>query len=159
MLKSSGKIFLFIFLALILAGIVRWSLNYSGVCIPEKRILSDEEKIHIAADHINKHDLLVLSSIHECRSSEMGCNYIRYKSADDLISQNPNCCSVSVWDTQTILDSSFSYRIAGSYAGTIEVDFKANYKDKEGQLKGAQVKRLALMGNCGHVDFVMGEDS
>lgn len=157
MFKGIGKIFLLLFIALVLAAVIAGSLNYTGVCIAEKRILSDEEKIHIAIDDLNKHGRGILSSIPECKSDAPKCEYIPYKNTAEFLSQNSDCCSVSVWKTHVTLSTSFSQRISGYYLATVRVIFDAHYKNKEGQDKTQQIKRAVLMGNCGDVHFVTGE--
>ena len=77
--------------ALLLVPVTLGGLNYSGMCIPEGRWLSDEEKIDIVIKKIiAAKQVYLMYGVAGSKDYEM----IPYASVEEFKKENPNCCEV-----------------------------------------------------------------
>lgn len=135
---------LFLFLGIIIFVFIP-ALNYSGMCIPEGRWLSDEEKI-------NKVVALIL--VHSKSTKNINF-FLKNKQLEvaEFIRSNPNCCAINP-DTgpYDLPPPSFFDRITGfNAAEPITVDFMAHYKDKNNKESESKVHTETLLTNCGAI--------
>jgi|GEM_PF-5777787 len=122
-------------LALMLTIIVPAFLNYSGMCIPEGRWLSDEEQLELALhdfrgwpdfNYLREH--LTDSEIDDLRNDY---EPVPYESTEDFKRENPRCCKVLGPDSDRPywgVDS--SARFFGSRANVIEMRYAARFRNK-----------------------------
>jgi hypothetical protein len=122
--------------------------NYNGYCSSQNRFLSDAEKIHIAATIINNNGEVAVKVGRDVRYYKS----VRYKDADDLIRQNPNCCRVTFNERSgdTPPPPSFLGRLAGLYGADVMIDGTAHYIDEQGKEQSLKRQWLVLMDHCGH---------
>jgi hypothetical protein len=83
------------------------ALNFSGFSYAERRWLSDEELIAIAANHAASFD----------RGS------IRYASGAELLALNPGCCVVDRYDREW---GEVAWRVVGWYNAVVEMNYEIN---------------------------------
>ena len=97
--------------ALLLAFIIVQILNFTGFCYRHARYYSDKELIFIAANfNLRRH------------GPDQERNKA-YQSADDLLSQNPNCCDVYRWGYRFI-EMPFIARVVGLYYAVVQVWYR-----------------------------------
>ena len=113
-------------------------LNYAGYCIPENRILSEDEMIRIALSDINrprkKFKLYSEQSGGEVKK-RLQESYVPYSSVEDILEKNPHCCSFSLRSHVTSDGSrpppTFVNRISGVHKGYIRYRINAQYLSNE----------------------------
>jgi hypothetical protein len=142
------KLFLAIVIILAILILVPLSLNYVGVCLPKGRILSDREKIRIAAEYFNNQPAVGKRTPDRGRVSY---DYIPYSSTEEFLQNNPNCCRV-IFEPKGYKDIlrpiTFWDRASGAYRGGVEVIYNAKYVDESGKKASFQNRMYVEMGNC-----------
>jgi hypothetical protein len=139
-------VFLFIGIPLSILSIY-FSLNSSGFCFAKMRYLSDYEKLQGAFDFQNHRDKI--PAIIPGKKEQL-YDYIRYKSFDEYIKQNPDCCSINPGGPYDLPPPDFLDRIFGFHSGdAIVINFKARYLDEIGKQRIKEYKVEHAVQNCG----------
>lgn len=128
------------------------AMNYTGFCWDQKRYLSEEERIRIAIKGINELDFVY---IQDKAKNDGGDNfdYIRYKNVEEFLKQNPSCCRVLYSPYKDhVSPRRLMDRIWGTSGGTVEINFKARYRDKRGKEKEGEATWYVNQQNCGTVN-------
>ncbi len=140
-------IFIFIGIPLTLLSIF-YSLNYSGFCFAKMRYLSDEEKLRIVFNYINRED--------ELPGIKKSYKHIKYASFDEYIKENPNCCSINHGEAYKIAQSSFLPEISFldtitglGFHDLIVINFKVRYLDENGNQRIEETRFGNTLRNCG----------
>ncbi len=132
---------LFLVIPLTLLGY--FGLNYSGFCFAQMRYLSDEEKIRSVFDTQNARKSLYTNGLRE---------HIKYKSFDEHIKENPDCCKINPKRSHDVPSPSFVDRIFGFNSGDfIFIDFKVRYVDEKGKQRVKEFSFENAVQNCGKV--------
>ncbi len=132
---------LFLVIPLTLLGY--FGLNYSGFCFAQMRYLSDEEKIRSVFNYQNARKSLYANELRE---------HIPYKSFDEYIKENPDCCKINSKRGHDVPSPSFVDRIFGfNSSDFIFTDFKRRYVDEKGKQIIKEFSFGNSVGNCGKV--------
>lgn len=127
---------------------IYFSLNYSGFCFAKMRYLSEYEKIKLAFDSLNNAEKLRINIANQMQYHE----FIKYKSFDEYIKENPDCCVISPPGGAEILPDSFFTRILGLHSGEgIRIKFKVRYLDENEFPKSQEITTGIALENCGEV--------
>jgi hypothetical protein len=126
-----------IFLLLLsIPSISYFSLNYSGFCFEEMRYLSQEDKVRAVFDSLNNQEKIDK------------IKHIKYKSFDEYLKENPDCCVVNPSYTDLPTPSQIE-RLFGYYSGDIvRIKYKMRYIDTNGKLKVQKLVNDSLLSNC-----------
>ena len=133
----------------LLVGGVPAGLNYSGFCWEQGRWLSDEEKIKIfifihflsTNDYIGTvTDFTGKEPIEKKNQSSI------YKSFEDFIEQNPNCCHLNILESADSGPPTFWTKVKGGYSNTIIINYGKNHKIYNGTNPD---KSIFYIDNCG----------
>jgi len=125
-----------------------FGLNYSGFCFEKMRYLSKEEKIRAVFNYQNNRSSSLLRFVDNANPKE----YIWYKSLEQFIAENPDCCHVNPGGPYGVPPSSFWDRIFGYDSGDVVViDFKVRYLDEKGNRGFEEVQFENFLTNCGKV--------
>ncbi len=134
-------------------------LNYVGYCSGKGRVLSDEEKIAAAVRIINGVSFIssesfpeLKNSETECKYNEFGsCNVIPYKTVEEFLEKNPDCCTVSYLhsESERFCQSTREQRFFGA-SSCVNVVYNANYFDKNGKRQSILTKGLVHLDVCGN---------
>ncbi len=124
------------------------SLNYSGMCIPEGRWMSDEERIDKAIQNI-------IDMNHVRVKTNLGgyqyFNQVKYENVKQFKQDNPNCCKINPGGSYDLPAPTIWQRITGANSGKVTgIDFTAHYKDKNGYSKSEFKKSWGFQDNCGN---------
>lgn len=137
-------------LAFVISLAVAGSLNYSGFCVSKAQHLSDQDLITSAVDRINHNEYI---NLRDDAGVYYGAKAILYADSADFLSQNPNCCNITVGlrggeDTPppTVLS-----RMLGLYRGDVNITYKARYFNHLGSQEQIIIKTRIPMTNCGLV--------
>jgi len=131
------------------------SANYMGVCVPQMRILSDEEKIYAAFNFINQEKTISSYWVgNDCKSSE--CKKIPYESFAQFKKENPDSCFVErvSGTSSTNPIGSFWDKVFGLYLGEVSCGYNVDYYNDLGKKKSFFFKRTGdstriYITNCG----------
>lgn len=152
-------------------------LNYIGVCFEEGKILSDEELARpffkqifsLTKDIVWAYDQLPEQSqpiLHfETENTESYYNQggfdnpplhidttqlIHYKSFEEFVSVNPECCSVTNSPAYGLVgEIGFWDKVVGRGAGFVNVKFRIRYYDREGKIRTKWSGFSSKRTNCG----------
>ena len=113
---------------------VTWSFdagrNYAGYCIPENRILSDEEMVRRGVEYIGDFD-----------------------DVDKFLEDNPNCCSFGNDDMRTTEgiqpSPDWVSRMNGTYAGNVRIRRAVKYLDRNERQQEVLGTDYVFIKNCG----------
>ncbi len=124
-----------------------FGLNYSGFCFAQMRYLSDEEKLRLAFNSINNAEELAV----EIKDGKIvDREHIPYKSFDEYIKENPDCCKINPPGGSDLPPPRFSDRIFGYHSGElIVINFKVRYIDDEGKQRIKEIRIPKTLQNCG----------
>lgn len=131
-------------------------LNYDGYCIPEHRILSDDEMIRIALKDVNRERPKYVYSYSTGKKERVQEDYIPYASIDELLEKNPNCCSFGLRSHLTsegrLPPPTFFARINGLHRGYVRYKFEAHYVNAEtGEEYSKEYNGSYKIKNCGKI--------
>ena len=138
-----------IFSTIILFLIVFYfGLNYSGFCFSKIRYLSNKERIKLAFNSLNNANRLrikVSGKGYEDRK------FIQYKSFEQYITENPDCCEVSPpRGSPELPPPSMLGRMFGYHSGEyVRIYYKVRYLDDNGRLTSQVIKVDRPQRNCG----------
>ncbi len=122
------------------------SLNYSGFCIAQGRYLSDDEKIRAVISYHNNRDTLPVGT-HNYQQ-------ISYRSVEEFLAKNPNCCAVDPGVPVGIPPDSFFNRVIGLDSNKpVIVNYKMMYIDDHGIRSSQSIKFENVLTNCGKVFY------
>jgi|GEM_PF-3785050 len=143
-------------------------LLYKGYCFESNKVMTDQEKIHAALLHqINPRNLIVLN---DKNGNYVSNKYypgkktvwrtkdaiIRYKSPEEILEKNPDCCKVSYDKTISGKHAGTSVeplREIGLYAGHVYTRYKIDYVDIDGVKKEGEIIMNGLISNCGKYNY------
>jgi len=132
-------------------------LQYEGICVSLGRALTDEEKIRAVIREMNRPITSVVNmSTNVTESTDIG--YLRsrkvpYKSVDEFLMENPDCCSVKIHETHYGSEESWgASKALGVYAGHVTVHYTLHYLDKDGIEKTIPDTLEWTIQNCGVVN-------
>lgn len=125
---------------------IYFSLNYSGFCFAKMRYLTEKEKLKLAFDSLNNAEQLRINIAGKMQYRE----FRKYKSFDEYIKENPDCCTISPRGGVDAIGDSFLTRIFGLHSGEgIRIKFKVRYLDENGlQISQERTAGISLQ-NCG----------
>ncbi|MDJ0615780.1 MAG: hypothetical protein QNJ63_03365 [Calothrix sp. MO_192.B10] len=136
---------LFLIIPLTLLGY--FGLNYSGFCFAQIRYLSDEEKLRLAFNSINNAEKL---DVENKDGKSVYREQIPYKSFDEYIKENPDCCKINPRGGSDLPPPRFSDRIFGYHSGElIVINFKVRYIDDNGKQIIQETRIDNTLQNCG----------
>ena len=117
---------------LILAFLGAGTLSAAGVCLPTLSVRSDRDLLIAGIEYMQKTGRL---------SGGYAEHGLRGDTPEEVIAQNPACCSVS--------DPTVSFRSAGQWV----LYYLARYKNLEINLIGSAIKTSVVMDidNCGNI--------
>ena len=129
--------------------IIYFGLNYSGFCFAEMRYLSDEEKIRSVFNYQNNRTRLPVyipgkgSTIYQ---------HIKYKSFDEYIKQNPDCCTLNPGIPTEVPPARFIDSILGYNSGdVVAITFRVRYLNENNQQGLIEASFENTIQNCGKV--------
>lgn len=126
-----------------------FSLNYSGMCLSKFRWLSDEERIILSIERIIKRENVAIETKH---SGTQYFKQINYKSVDEFISKNPECCQINPKGGYDLPPPTLTSRILGGNSGdVVRIKFTAKYLDIYGENKTKVIKSDGVQTNCGRI--------
>lgn len=133
--------------------------NYAGYCIAEKRFLPDEEKIRLALEQAERfapvQKFLYNPRTEKREKIKPEYKYAPYKSIDDLLKQNPDCCAVHYESGakfgEGIPPRHFWDRVFGSKAAYVTIDYAGHYGNIYGDEDVRRIKWMVLIKNCGEI--------
>lgn len=134
-------------------GIYDAKLNYDGYCIPEGRILSDEEMVKIAVDAMNRKNSVRIHFKNYGVSLE---SYVPYTSVEDFLKRTPDCCSFGLTSRMTkngtMPPPKLLSRVLGIHRGYVHIESVVNYRDGHGSIKSGNTAMIYSMQNCGIIN-------
>jgi hypothetical protein len=128
--------------------------NYRGYCKAAHRYLTDEEKINSAVKTILAAypPVIDIYEIHGDEKVKVDVNIpknpLYYKSVEEFLEVNPNCCKLS-FDDKGYIDSVLIYRAMGDLSTIVNVKYKVRYYDDNNDLNEEYRERLVAVTNCG----------
>lgn len=131
-----------------IALIAYFGLNYSGFCFTKIRYLGTEEKIRLAFEELNAAGRL---RIDIPGKEPKDVEFVKYKSFDEYIKENPNCCTFyASGGSPELPPPTWLQRICGYHSGTfVRIYYKVRYFDDNGKLKSQVIKADSALRNCG----------
>lgn len=148
------KLLAFGLLALVAIVIVRSGLNYAGYCLAEGRWLTDEEIFRKQIARIIQQDKIYLQLP---KRGNVHYKAVKYKSVEEFLKQNPNCCKMHRFGPDGGVGISFRAKINGDYLDGMGIYYKARYLDKTGKIKELNRSVYPIVNNCGDLireDFI-----
>ena len=172
-------------LALLLIPVTLGGLNYSGMCIPEGRWLSDEEKIRVAASAVANNgpnfnllndNMMNIKPEGWDKFRNYESEYSDYKDpkiwqhnedgsytrigtvdVDEFTKENPNCCkAVGRSNGHPMASPTFWTKIIGAYNDIVEVRYTAKFLDKQDNIvEFKDYTEYPIIKNCGYVESRM----
>lgn len=118
-------------------------LNYSGMCIPQGRWLSNEDRIRVLFERFNKQTITVIEG-EEVRR-------IPYKSFDEFKLLNPDCCNQN-GKPYDLPKPRILNRITGVNSGSpLRIRYKIKYFDNKGISRDVENVVEVFTSNCGKI--------
>ncbi len=143
-----SRIFQFVGIPFIVL-IAYFGLNYSGFCFAKMRYLSDEEKIRSV--FVSQNERTTISVYTPGKGTE-SYQHIKYKSFDEYLKENPDCCAVNPGPPYETPPARFLDRIFGYHSGDdVVIKFKVRYLDENSQQKSMETRFENNVQNCGKV--------
>jgi hypothetical protein len=122
------------------------SLNYSGMCLAEGRWLSNDEKIRKVVEVINSPGRVF---IEDKNNNTQPYQLIPYKSVDDFLEKNPDCCEVGMSLRGDYFPPTFVDRITGVYGDKLRINYTIHFFNPPQKAQSQQQNFIAIIGNCG----------
>jgi hypothetical protein len=116
-------------------------LNYLGFCFKELKYISDQEKIRIVVAELLK--------IQQKNIADYRVDFHPYKSVDDFLSINKNCCEVSGGGFFGGITFEWAYRLCGRLADYVYISETSRYSDKE--MIPDNSWHILAISNCGEI--------
>ncbi|WP_161814422.1 hypothetical protein [Steroidobacter agaridevorans] len=142
-------------LALLFVGL-RAGLNYSGFCLEQRRWLTDREKIEIAIKRILASyppTLIEVVTYPDGRKADRYFqpeNPVPYRSVDEFLQVNPECCEVTQREHPKISGSiSLGSRLFGITSANVRVRYQVRYLDASGRMITRIMEPYIAISNCG----------
>ncbi|MDJ0620663.1 MAG: hypothetical protein QNJ63_28675 [Calothrix sp. MO_192.B10] len=113
------------------------------------RYLSDEEKLRLVFNDINNAEKLGVPT----KDGKMvDREHIPYKSFDEYIKENPDCCKIKPPGGSDLAPPRFSDRIFGYHSGEpIVINFKVRYIDDNDKQIIQKIRIDNSLQNCGKI--------
>lgn len=144
-------VFVFKFIGIpLIVLIVYFGLNHSGFCFAKMRYLNTEEKIRWTFENLNAAGRL---RVNIPGKEPKDVEFIKYKSFDEYIKENPNCCTFyASGGSPELPPPTFLQRIFGYHSGTfVRIYYKVRYFDNNGEKKSQIIKTESPLRNCGDI--------
>ena len=150
------RIFILFVAVISIAGIYIGHKNYSGYCFSEGKYLTDAEKVRVAvADelaHYPPENISIYSEEWKRRhwANQLPGEPIRYKDVDDFLTQNPDCCEISL--TRKELEWSgarFTDRVTGTVNSFMGLKYWVRSRDNDGKIHEIKNLNYTALSNCG----------
>ncbi len=127
-------------------------INTLGVCLTEVRWLTDEEKIRVVFDRINR---MEKTSINYPLKSNHWLEVERepYASYEDFKNKNPDCCLVGekVITKEGVIESnSFLNSMFGRFGGYVSISYIERFRIGS-RLENQKLSKYYSVSNCGVV--------
>jgi hypothetical protein len=111
------------------------------------RYLSDEEKIRLLFNDLNQEKKF---SVPNTNGQMVSREHIPYKSFEQYIKKNADCCKISPPEGSDLAPPLFSDRIFGYHSGElIVINFKVRYIDDKGKRRIQEIRIPGSLQNCG----------
>lgn len=131
--------------------------NSIGYCHHDKKNLTETEKLQKVITHIISQKTINITG-NDKRSTGF-FPVIQYKSNEEFLEKNPNCCFVGLNNIQkekwTGIDGirmpSPLDKFFGAYNEAIGVKYSIQYIDEKGETHTAHKEQVYIIQNCGHV--------
>ena len=124
-----------------------FTLNYSGFCFKKFRYLSSRERIEFLFDIWNKSSSKVFLKDGEYKEFK---RVKRYSNLDELLVQNPDCCTVDPGGPYETGKPDFIARVLGYNSGkVISLKFQEEFIDENGKLFIEDIQIEDRLQNCG----------
>lgn len=145
---------------LLIAGVASAELHKAGYCIKKGRVLSDEEKIRKAIEYVVKRYSKDSVSLRVKKGAEIAeveqyRNAKPYKTVEDFLSRNPECCKIEKRDYGTVgleetwtPNPTYGAWVMGLDLDWIRLDFQVDYID-EGKTSSHSKAEILTVDNCG----------
>jgi hypothetical protein len=131
---------------------VALALTYSGLCIPQMRYVSDDEKIRsVVSGLLGYRDKKYFRNTEAGIIEVPGPREIEYSSVDEFLELNEGCCSIGPRGGDGYEEPTFLRRLFGSLADIVVVDYVYQYVDERGVQHSDPVTRQVAVDVCGHV--------
>lgn len=136
-------------LVLLLLLVMLGSLNYSGMCIPEGRWLSDKEKIRRVVNNliINGRDVVPV----ETKDGAKYYKQIKYENEKDFFLANPDCCRSGLTLMGDYFPPQLIDRITGVYGDKVELNYNLIYIDDSGHERSQHQTSQIITSNCANL--------
>ena len=113
------------------------------------RYLSDEEKLRLLFNDLNQAKEF---SVPTKNGQTVDREHIPYKSFDEYIKENPDCCKINPPGGSDLAPPLFSDRIFGYHSGElIVINFKVRYIDDSGKRRIKEIRIPESLHNCGKI--------
>jgi hypothetical protein len=134
-------------------------LNYTGYCFKQQRYISRDEVIHAAINElltshyspdIRRYTVKNGKTILEQPKEK---NRIYYKSVDEFLMMNPNCCEFERFTLPSLWFIYLKGALKGRNLTAVKINYKVRYYDGNGNIKEYQHPRnvYVRLTNCGRV--------
>lgn len=146
------KLFMLLVIGMIFC--VVGTLNYSGVCLPDGRVLSFDEKARRAIEQILKNyplqPIVVPLESNRWTYIPRPETLIPYKGVDEFLSINPVCCkAIEYRDLEEGLPG-FMERATGTVSGYIQIEHQLRFTENDA-IKAVLVRNRPSISNCGRI--------
>lgn len=164
--KAFWYIVVLIFKGLLAYYVVLASLyagaNYTGYCVQQQRLISEEEMVRSAVEYVNAKSSVSVSVKVDGKTQPKSYPRIRYESSEELLAENPGCCSFGLTSRPTrgvgiLGPPQFIDRISGAHRGYVHIEYAMRYLANDGTVKSVQKTWVVAIGNCGARDVVTSE--
>lgn len=129
-------------------------LDNSGFCFPQRRFLSDPEKIEAAANYVrNGFHIVFLVPRGDGRKAEVWARTPLYASAAEFMAANPNCCRMAGPGSPAELRHPEWIEREGRRPerSVVVVDMAVPFTGPDGERRTATVRTNIAIKPCGHV--------
>ncbi|MDP3251151.1 MAG: hypothetical protein Q8M77_04500 [Hydrogenophaga sp.] len=137
--------------ALYIANTAR--LNYQGYCVSERKYLSDEEKIRVAAASILAQypPAVILRKIRDGAIEQYTPpeQPIYYRNIDEFIALNAGCCKIIPKFSSDDRLPNLLERGTGTIYGIADITYQVRYLDNSELMQVTQARTRLPVSNCG----------
>ena len=132
-------------------------LDNAGFCFPERRFLSDAEKIEATANYAAKRGFHVRFRVErrDGRSAEVAVPTPTYPSAAEFMAANPGCCRMMYpGSTEGLRHPEWANepRHRRPERSVVVVDMAVPFTDPDGERRTATVRTNLGVRSCGYVE-------
>nr|WP_315486112.1 hypothetical protein [uncultured Undibacterium sp.] len=130
--------------------------NYNGYCFAEGKYLTDAEKVRVAVadelSHYPPENISIYSEEWKRRqwANQLPGEPIRYRDVDDFLTQNPDCCDITLTRKEIEWsDIPFADRATGAVSSFMGLKYWIRSRDSDGKIHEIKNLNYTALSNCG----------